>query len=263
MFFPYSGGRIFYNDTGSGTAVMLIHGYLETSEVWNGFAEKLSEKFRVISADLPGHGMSDLYGSTHTMEFMASALKELLDSLKINKVFLIGHSLGGYVTLAFLDLFPVSLSGYCLFHSQPFPDAPETIEKRMREIELVKSGKKEMFYPENIKRMFAGSNLEIFSEAVKQSNEIASHLDDNGIIALLNGMMTRPSRLSVMEEGRVPGLWILGSMDNYIPCNIIRAKVKLPSNAKLVVLNNSGHMGFVEEEVNSLKAIIRFVNSLP
>jgi pimeloyl-ACP methyl ester carboxylesterase len=262
MFFPFNGGRIFFKDTGSGTPVVLLHGYLETSEVWNGFAEKLSEKFRVISADLPGHGMSDLYGSTHTMEFMATVLKELLDSLNLNKVFLTGHSLGGYVTLAFLDLFPGSLAGYCLFHSQPFSDAPETIEKRMREIALVKSGKKEMFYPENIKRMFAESKLEIFSEAVKHSKEIASRLDDNGIIALLNGMMTRPSRLSAMEEGKVPGLWILGAMDNYIPCNIIRAKVKLPSNARLVVLKNSGHMGFIEEEDKSVEVITEFVDKL-
>ena len=121
--------------------------------------------------------MSDTYGSTHTMEFMANVVKELLDSLSIKKVFLTGHSLGGYVTLAFLELFPDSLSGYCLFHSQPFPDTPETIEKRMREIALVKEGKKEMFYPENIKRMFAGSNLEIFSEAFKHSKKLLHGLN--------------------------------------------------------------------------------------
>ena len=90
----------------------------------------------MISVDLPGHGMSGSYGTTHTMEFMANIVKELLDMLGIKKVFLTGHSLGGYVTLAFLELFPEILSGYSLFHSQPFPDTPEAIEKRMREIAL-------------------------------------------------------------------------------------------------------------------------------
>jgi pimeloyl-ACP methyl ester carboxylesterase len=263
MFFPFNRGRIWYNDHGDGTPVVLLHGYLETSEVWNVFAQKLSVKFRVISLDLPGHGKSDSYGTTHTMEFMANVVKELLDSLSIKKAFLTGHSLGGYVTLAFIELFGDSLKGYVLFHSQPFPDAPETIEKRMREIELVQKGKKELFYPENIKRMFASSNIEMFSENVQRLIEIASRLKGAGILAALNGMMTRPSRLSLMEEGRVPLLWILGAKDNYISCEIIQKRVRLPSNARLVVLKNSGHMGFVEEEENSLKAIIEFVNSLP
>jgi pimeloyl-ACP methyl ester carboxylesterase len=262
MFFVFNGGKICYNDSGNGTPVVLLHGYLESSEVWNAFAKKLSGRFRVISVDLPGHGMSGSYGSTHTMEFMANVVKELLDSLGIKKAFLTGHSLGGYVTLAFLELFPDILSGYSLFHSQPFPDTPEGIENRMREIALVREEKQEMFYPDNIKRMFACSNLEKFHDAVEQSIDIASRLNGDGIIAVLNGMMTRPSRLSLMEEGRVPCLWILGAMDNYIPCEIIKARVKLPSNAGLVVLRNSGHMGFIEEEDKSLKVITEFVEKL-
>jgi pimeloyl-ACP methyl ester carboxylesterase len=262
MFFKFSGSRISYNDSGQGKPVVLLHGYLETSEVWQDFAVKLSEKFRVIVIDLPGHGLSDTFGSNHTMEFMATVIRELLGNLGLNKVFLTGHSLGGYVTLAFLDLFPDSLSGYCLFHSQPFPDTPETIEKRMREIALVNEGNTEMFYPGNITKMYGESNLELFSEAVQRSKAIASRLNGKGIIALLNGMIERPSRLSVMQEGRVPCLWILGAMDNYISCKSMQLRVKMPANARLVVLKNSGHMGFIEEEDLSIKILSDFVGSL-
>jgi len=262
MFFSFNGRRIYYNDYGSGTPVVLLHGYLETSEVWHPFAQRLAVKFRVISVDLPGHGMSDSYAVIHTMEFMANAIKELLDNLGVKKAFLTGHSLGGYVTLAFLELFRDSLTGYCLFHSHPFPDTPGTIEKRMSEISLVQEGKQEMFYPENIRRMFASSNLEKFTEAFLHLKEIASGIDGDGIIAVLNGMMIRPSRLSLMEEGRVPCLWILGEMDNYIPCETIQSKVKLSSNTRLIVLRNSGHMGFIEEEDISLRVITDFVEKL-
>jgi pimeloyl-ACP methyl ester carboxylesterase len=262
MFFAFNGGKIYYNDIGEGSPVVLLHGYLESSDIWYDFAKKLSGKYRVISVDLPGHGMSGSYGSTHTMEFMANIVKELLDMLGIKKVFLTGHSLGGYVTLAFLELFPEILSGYSLFHSQPFPDTPEAIEKRMREITLTKEGKQEIFYPDNIKRMFAGSNLEKFNCAVKHSMDIASGLNGDGMIAVLNGMMTRPSRLSLMEEGRVPCLWVLGAMDNYISCENIQTRVKLPSNAKLVILQNSGHMGFIEEEELSVKILSDFITSI-
>lgn len=262
MFFSYKGGRIHFSDSGSGTPIVLMHGYLESSEVWNGFAEKLASGFRVISVDLPGHGLSDVYGEVHGMEFMATGIKELIDYLDIKKVFLTGHSLGGYVTMAFLELFPDNLNGYCLFHSQPFSDPPAVIEKRKREIEIVKMGKKNLMYPDNVIRMFAPSNLEKFAGPLQRSKDIASRLPGDGIIAVLNGMMLRPSRLSFMEDGEIPCLWILGLMDSYIPCELIQTKVKLPSNGRVVVLENSGHMGFIEEEERSLEVIREFVNSV-
>jgi len=262
MFFSYSGGRIHYSDSGNGTVIVLLHGYLESSEVWNGFAEKLKSEFRIISVDLPGHGLSDVYGEVHSMEFMATAVKNLVDSLDLKKVFLLGHSLGGYVALAFLELFPEYLLGYCLFHSQPFADTPAALEKRRREIEIVKAGKKNMMYADNVIRMFALSNLEKFSDSLRKSKDIASQIPGEGITAVLNGMMIRPSRLSFMEDGKIPCLWILGLMDNYIPCNIIRANVNLPPNARVIVLKESGHLGFIEEEENSLRAITEFVNSI-
>jgi len=262
MFFSYSGGRIHYSDSGNGTVIVLLHGYLESSEVWNGFAEKLKSEFRIISVDLPGHGLSDVYGEVHSMEFMATAVKNLVDSLDLKKVFLLGHSMGGYVALAFLELFPEYLLGYCLFHSQPFADTPAALEKRRREIEIVKAGKKNMMYPDNVIRMFAPSNLEKFSDSLRKSKDIASQIPGEGITAVLNGMMIRPSRLSFMEDGKIPCLWILGLMDNYIPCNIIRANVNLPPNARVIVLKESGHLGFIEEEENSLRAITEFVNSI-
>ena len=261
MLFSYRGGEINYSDAGKGKTIVLLHGYLESSQVWNGFGVRLSEFFRVISVDLPGHGLSSVYGEVHTMEFMAEAVKEIIDSLNIKKVFLAGHSLGGYVTLAFLELFPDNLSGYCLFHSQPFADPPAVIEKRQRETALVKAGKKDLMYPDNISRMFAPPNLEIFASALEKSKNIASLLPGEGIIAMLNGMIIRPSRLDFMEEGRVPCLWILGSMDSYIPCDFIQSKVNLPPNAKLVVLENSGHLGFVEEEDKSVAVLTEFVKS--
>src|SRR5664280_1195443 len=262
MFFSYRGGRIHYTDSGEGAIIVLLHGYLESSEVWNGFSGKLALSFRVISVDLPGCGLSDVFGEVHSMEFMAMAIKELFDHLGIIKVFLTGHSLGGYVALAFLELFPDLLSGYCLFHSQPFADTPAAIEKRKREIEIVKMGKKNLMYPDNVVRMFASSNLEKFAKELQRSKDIASRIPEGGIIAVLNGMMIRPSRLSLMEQGKVPCLWILGTMDNYIPCELIQTRVNLPSNAKTVILSNSGHMGFIEERENSLKAIADFVYRL-
>jgi pimeloyl-ACP methyl ester carboxylesterase len=258
----YNGGKIYYTDTGEGEIIVLLHGYLETSDIWSGFAKKLAQKFRVISVDLPGHGLSKVYSEKHTMEFMAGAVKVLLDDLNIKQIFLAGHSLGGYVALAFLELYPGLLKGYCLFHSHPFADKPETVEKREREIKVVRAAKKYLLYPENISQMYAKANLEKFREELQRSKDIASTIPDEGIIAVLNGMMNRPSRLKFMEEGKAPCLWILGKMDNYISCEEVQTKVKLPANAKLVVLENSGHMGFIEEEDLSVRVLTEFMDQI-
>jgi pimeloyl-ACP methyl ester carboxylesterase len=261
-FFKYNGKKLHYDLTGNGETIILVHGYLESSEIWSRFAGRLSKQFRIISIDLPGHGLSDIDIQSNSMESMASLIKKLIDELGIEKIFLTGHSLGGYVALAFLELFPERLSGYCLFHSQPFADPLETIEKRLREIKIVEAGKKDIMYPENIIKMFGEQNLVKFSDEVDRSREIASKISAEGIISVLKEMIVRPPRVGFMEEGWVPCLWILGSGDRYIPCEEIQKKVCLPLNAKVVVLEHSGHMGFVEEEDRSVEVITRFVEML-
>lgn len=262
MFAAVQGRKIWYEDSGEGFPVVLIHGYLESSGVWNGFAERLSREFRIIAPDLPGHGRSDVYSETHTMELMSGIVRDLLDRLGIKKAFVAGHSMGGYVTLALLDLHPGYLSGYCLFHSHPFADPPETVEKRKQDISLVLSGKKDKMVPDTIERMFAPASLDKLKPDVKKSKSIAAGVPGNGIIAVLNGMIKRPSRLKLMENGIKSCLWILGSYDNFIPCEAIQKRVHLPSNAKVVVLKKSGHMGFIEEQEHSSEILASFIKNL-
>lgn len=261
-YFHYQGKKIFYSDEGKGTVIVLIHGYLETGDIWAGFITRLSSSFRVITVDLPGHGISDMFSEIHTMEFLAESINGLLNANGVEKAFLVGHSLGGYVVLAFLELHPERLTGYCLFHSHPLEDSPAALEKREREIVTVRCGKKYLIYPDNVRRMFAEKNLERFSAEFENSKRIASEISAEGIVAVLKGMMARPSRLALMEEGKVPCLWILGLLDNYIPCEDMQKKIDRPGNCRVEVLDNTGHMGFVEEADRSAMIIRDFVRSL-
>jgi len=260
--FKFRNGRIHYRDQGRGMTIILVHGHLETSEIWRSFAGKLAEKFRVISIDLPGHGKSDIFGEVHTLEFMATVVRDLIESLGTERIFLIGHSMGGYVTMAFVDLYPDMLTGYCLFHSHPLADSTEVVMKRKLDINTVRAGGKNKLIPVSIPKMFADQNLQTFSDAIQRSMKIASSVPADGIVAVLKGMMARPSRLYLMEEGRVPCLWLLGAMDNYIDCEQIQTKVRLPGNAEVHILNGSGHMGFIEEEERSLEIVAEFAGKL-
>ena len=262
MLYSFRGLKINYSDSGSGRTIVLVHGYLESGKVWEKFAERLYPYFRVLIIDLPGHGQSDASGDINTMESFAEAIKEMLDVSDVRKAFLIGHSMGGYAILAFAGLFPEYLSGYSLFHSHPYADTPETIEKRKQNIKIAGEGKKEIMIPDFVRGLYAQRNLDKFGAAVKRSTEIAFATDDKTIIADLNGMMARPSRAEVITGSKVPFLWILGAMDNHINHRVIQQNIMLPENSRVVLLENSGHMGFIEEEELSAGVVSDFVNNL-
>ena len=258
----FEGIVISYGVSGAGKAVVLLHGYLEAGEVWKPLAENLEQKFKVIVIDLPGHGKSTVCGDIHTMEFLAGAVRAVLADSGAERAVMVGHSLGGYATLAFAELYPELLAGYVLFHSHPHADNPEAVARRRREIAIVSSGRKNIMYPGNVRMMFAGKNLHSMKKEHERVKMIASGNPGNGIIALLNGMIARPSRKTVLEKGEVPLLWILGRWDLYFTPEKALHDIKLPDNAQVVILNDSGHLGFLEETERSAALIAGFAKGL-
>jgi len=256
------GIKVSYSVRGRGLPIVLLHGYLEAGEVWEPLSERLEGEFRMIAPDLPGHGDSGIRGEVHTMEFLAAAVKEVIKDAGEKKVMMVGHSLGGYVTLAFVEMFPELLSGYVLFHSHPHADTPEAIERRNREIAVVRAGRKNIMYPGNISMMFAKENLKSMKAELERSKKIASRNPGEGIIALLNGMIARPSRQYILEDGRVPLLWILGMHDLYFSPERAMRDTGLPHNAEVVILEKSGHLGFIEEADMSAGLIGSFAQKL-
>ena len=256
----FENSEIRYSDRGAGTPVVLLHGYLESLEIWNGFAGLLEDRFRVICPDLPGHGKSGVHGDVHSMDLLAKGVLAVIDNSEIDKCFIVGHSMGGYSGLAFLEHFPERVSGLCLLHSHPFPDTKKTMNNRCREIVLVNQGKKELISKLNIPRAFANSNLERLKREVDRATEIAVATPNDGIIACLMGMMERPSRTKLLREAAIPVQLIAGMHDNYIPFEEVANKVELPVNGQFVALENSGHIGFIEEPEKTAGAIAAFVN---
>jgi len=258
----FNGIPVSYHLAGEGRPVVLLHGYLESGEVWQPLTELLSREFRVIAVDLPGHGGSGVTDGEHSMEFLAGAVRAVIADAGVDRLVLVGHSLGGYAGLAFAELWPELLSGYVLFHSHPHADSAEAIEKRHREIAVVRAGKKNIMYPGNVSMMFSERNLSAMPEALERIKEIASRNPGEGIIALLKGMISRPSRESVVESGRVPLLWILGRGDLYFTPERALRDVKLPANAEVVILEKSGHLGFIEETERSVQLITDFASRI-
>ncbi len=258
-YFLINNKKVFYSDIGKGSPIVLLHGYLESLETWNDFAKELSKNYRVISIDIPGHGNSECLSEFHSLEQLSKTIYESLQKLNVEKCYLIGHSMGGYLTLMFHKLYPELLSGFCLFHSHPFADTKETKKKRLREIDFVNEGKKDLIAKFNIPNAFANENRTSFKAEIQITVNIALQTPKEGIIANLQAMKSRPDLSESLQQSQIPFLLIAGKKDNYIDCNSIIPKIKLPENSELCVLENSGHMGFIEEKEMSLKIISHFI----
>jgi len=258
-YFESGEGRFRYCVLGEGPVVVLLHGYLEALEIWVKFAERLSNRYKVVLIDLPGHGKSTVMAGYPSLERMAGIVYDICREERLKKIFLAGHSMGGYITLAYLEKYAESLSGFSLVHSHPFADPPETVEKREREISLVQACKKETICMVNITNAFAPENLEPLQAEVEFAREIACKTSGDGVIAALKAMKKRPDRSTLLSHTKLPFLWILGKKDQYIPYKKVLEKVQLPKHGKIIALEKSGHQGFMEEENLVVNAFCNFI----
>lgn len=241
--------------------VVLLHGYLESMLVWDDFIPLLYKKVRVVTIDLPGHGISVVKGDTHTMEFLADTVAEGLKTLGIGHCTLVGHSMGGYVALASCERYPEMLDGLVLLSSTPYADTPEKAANRNREIELVLAGKKDLLARVAPAAGFAEQNRTRMQNAIEDLEEQVFVTEDDGIVALLNGMIAREDRNEMLRKTKVPVLFILGCKDEYIPVEAAQKMVVEHPEARVAWLENSGHMGFLEEPEATAQALLHFVES--
>ncbi len=227
----YQGKKIKYRDAGQGPAIVLLHGFLENMDMWSYFAKKLSAEFRVITIDLPGFGGSDCLDQVHLMEQMATVVNKVLQHLEVKSCLMIGHSMGGYVTLAFAEKYPRKLHGFGLFHSHAMADTPEARINRNRAIKVVRSDRGafifnfffELFAPDNVPR-YENEISKLHADALKTSPK--------AIIAALEGMKCRTDKLEVLIKSKIPVLFILGKQDSRIPFENTMKQATLPTTCR-------------------------------
>lgn len=239
--------------------LVLLHGYLESMLVWEDFIPLLYKKVRVVTLDLPGHGISMVAGECHTMEFLADVVAEAMRVLGVERFTVVGHSMGGYVALALAERHAERLEGLVLLSSTPNPDTELKRENRRREIALVKSGKKELLARVAPAAGFAASNRARMKDYIEDLTEQVHVTEDEGIVALLNGMIERKDQNEMLRQSALRQLFILGRKDEYITEEVANAMVGNHPQAEVVWLDESGHMGFLEEPERTAAALLDFV----
>ena len=249
--------KIYFSDKGKGRAIVLLHGFLGSSELWIETINKLSNYFRVIAIDLPGHGESSSFGYIHSMDLMAKAIKVVMDQLKLKRYVIAGHSMGGYAALAFAELFPEHVRGICLFHSTSYADNDSKKTDRRRAIKLVKSDAN-VFTKGTIKNLFSAQHIKQRKKEVLYAQKIALKTSKRGIINALEGMRERPSRDILLHFADYPIMFIIGKYDAVLPMQLLLNQSVICKKKYVLLLEKSGHMGFLEEPELSIKHLKRF-----
>lgn len=244
--------------------LMLLHGYLETMYVFNELIEALKDKFRIITLDLPGHGLTDSAPANakgvavNSVEFDVPVICGVLDKCGVQKAILAGHSMGGYITLECIRERPERFEKAILLSSHPYPDAPEVAVNRQREINVVEAEKLELLASASIPKMYYEENLRRCDEKICETVELCETHNPQGIIASIRGIAARPNLESVMEEPPVPMMLVHGDHDNYLPLERVEQMKQNYKKVAYRLIPSTGHNAFIENTEETVRAILEF-----
>lgn len=256
MILLYKGITVNYTELGKGRAVVLLHGFLENSSMWKNLIPELSKNNRVISIDLLGHGETGCLGYIHTMEMMAEAVEAVLEKLEITKAIFIGHSMGGYVALAYADLFSNKVNGLCLMNSTAKADTVEKQLNRDRAIAAVKKNHR-IFIGVSIPNLFRLKNRTIYANEIKALKEEALKMSVQGIIAALEGMKIRKNREAILHNNSYKLLMVIGEKDPVLNSAELIEQTK--GTAMEIVEFSDGHMSHIENCEELSYIIMQFI----
>lgn len=247
-----------YLDHGNGKPIILLHGFCGSSGYWEKVIPELSKNYRVIAPDLPGHGGSSMLNDGYGIDALADMIRDLLDELNLQQVTMFGHSLGGYITLAFAEKYSDRLNGFSLIHSTAFPDSDEAKLGRAANIEKVKKDGIHPLIDGLVPKLFSPDNLdEIYVEAAKTIGYATS---PQGAMSTLLAMKDRPNRNNVLEGTELPVLLIAGESDQIIPSEKTFSVTK--ANVKQSLIKASGHMSMYENPTDLINEIKGFLSEM-
>lgn len=249
----YQSSKIFYRTIGIGNPVILIHGFAEDGDIWQNQIDFLKNHCQLIIPDLPGTGKSELIADM-SIEGMADVIKDILNfELKFLRQpaeaegVLVGHSMGGYISLALAEKYPKIISSIALVHSSAFADSEEKKANRLKSIEFVKKNGAHEFLKAVIADLFTESWYANNPSFVNSLIEKSKNFTDEAIIAYYHAMINRPDRTNVLKNFNKPVLFIVGQHDKAVPFKDSMQQVHIPAQSHIHILRNSAHMGMWEE----------------
>jgi 3-oxoadipate enol-lactonase len=250
-----------YTEQGRGSPLVLLHGFPLSSAIWTQQQQSLGDHYRVITPDLRGHGKSPVPEGVYDMELLARDVLALLDSLEIEQATIMGHSMGGYVTLALWRIARKRFRAFGLISSQAGADSEEARQNRAAQAEKVYVNGSSAIADIMMPRMFSPT-LEKDESMIEQTRLMMVNTRPAGIIGSLRGMALRPDSTSLLADIDVPALIMAGDKDQIIPLSKAEDVAASIPNAILVTIENAGHMPMLEQPQATVHAIRNFLSDL-
>lgn len=245
MKISYKNTEIYYTKEGKGETLVLLHGFLHSSNMWNDFAAIWKKSYQVICIDLPGHGKSGIVKDISISE-MAQIVKLICKTVKIEKPTIIGHSMGGYTGLAFVEQFPKSIKKLILLHSSANADSEEVVKKRNVWLKIIDKHPA-MFVKSVTEFLYSKENLIKLRSIVDADIEEAKAVGYEGYIEAIKAMRDRPDKIEVLKSDVEISL-VAGRFDSVIDESISQEQMNLLKLGRGIFLEKASHMGFVEDK---------------
>jgi pimeloyl-ACP methyl ester carboxylesterase len=250
----YHQAEIAYRQEGAGEIpVVFIHGFGESGSIWKYQIEDLNKDYRLIIPDLPGSGKSVIAEDQinnmqfSRIEFYADCLQALLDKESIEKCFMFGHSMGGYILLAFMEKYPERLYGSGFVHSTAFADSDEKKKNRRRGIAIMEQYGGYAFLKNTTPNLFSAAYKTEHASEIDALIEEGKNFDTRTLQHYYTAMMNRPDRTAVLKECKYPFLFIIGTDDVAVPLKDSLAQAALPKIAYAHTLQSCAHTGMWEQ----------------
>jgi pimeloyl-ACP methyl ester carboxylesterase len=254
----YQNKKLFYRIIGNGTPVILIHGFGEDGEIWNNQIEFLKKKFRLIIPDLPGSGQSEMIDDM-SIEGMAEVIHSIIHEENIEACPVIGHSMGGYITLALVEKYGNHVSAFGLFHSSSYADSEEKKATRRKGIEFINQHGAFEFLKTIIPTLFSPNSKEQIPTSIEQLINLGHNFSAPVLVSYYGAMIQRPDRTVMLQKATVPVLFIIGKYDKAIPPEDALQQCHLPEKSYIHILRQSGHMGMLEEKEKCNEILEKFL----
>ena len=255
-FILHKNSKIYFSTKGKGASVVFLHGFLENSTMWNSVADFLSKNNRIICIDLLGHGQTECIGYVHSMENMADAVAAVLKHLRIRKSIVIGHSMGGYVALAFAENNPKKVKGLCLMNSTSSPDEEDRKILRARANKMVQTNFESMVRL-SFANLFSEQSKTQFKKEMQLALNEALQTPIQGYIACQEGMRIRPNRIDVLINSDFKKLLIIGKKDPVLNYQELEEEAKETGSDSVTF--EEGHMSHIENKTELISALKSFI----
>ena len=239
--------EIAYDDTGSGPAVVLIHGYPFNRSMWTDQVSTLTDRYRVVTLDLRGHGESESSSGASTMKLLAQDIAALMDELRIERAVIGGLSMGGYVALAFYQLFPERVEKLLLADTRAQADTEEGKATRAEQVQQILAEGMAGIVNAMLPKLLCPETVSKRPDIVKRVRDMMIHTSPEGAAAALRGMAEREDQTERLSQIKVPTLIVVGKEDPITPVADSERMHERISGSELVVIENASHVSNIEQ----------------